>query len=207
MGVPSSFSRCPSECPKSPVPRGATLPSSLRFGLGNQTSSVWEPEPPYPPDEADGAVTKTTGNCLTHIQSLASGWTSGPNHGPPPCPLQVSNEVCLFGINLRYPLPGPNPAHQLGKVVALLIVLGNFVTGGGGGRDRSGHGWYLSDHGSGQIRTVLDSFSSSVSSVSGLPTQHLVLIAIPIYCKRSSSASMRASMLRFAVQRQHTRRA
>ena len=88
------------------------------------------------------------------------------------------------------PAPGPNPAHQLGKVVALLIVRGNFVTGGGGGR-------YLSDHGSGQIRTVEDFFSSSVvSSISGLPTQHLVLIAIPIYSKRASIASSLASRLR-----------
>jgi hypothetical protein len=92
------------------------------------------------------------------------------------------------------------PAHQLGRVVALLIVLGNFVTGGGGGRDRSGHGWYLSDHGSGQIRTVLDSFSSSVSSVSGLPTQHLVLIAIPIYCERASSSSSTLA----SSERQHS---
>ena len=179
-----SFSRCPSGQPVSrPTANCPTqfAEAGTRLGLGNRTS--------HPPDEADGAVTKTTGNCLTHIQSLASGWTSGPNHGPPPCALQVSNEVCLFGINLRYPLPGPHPAHQLGRVVALLIVLGNFATGGGGGRDRSGHGWYLSDHGSGQIRTVLDSFSSSVSSVSGLPTQHLVEIAIPIYCERASSSS------------------
>jgi hypothetical protein len=60
-------------------------------------------------------------------------------------------------------------------VVALLMDFGNLATGGGGG------GRYLSDHGSGQILTVLDSFSSSVmSSISGLATQHLVLIAIPI---------------------------
>jgi len=71
------------------------------------------------------------------------------------------------------PDSGPNPAHQLGRVVALLMLLGSFAAGGGGGR-------YLSaGHGIGQILTVLDSFSSSVSSVS-LPTQHLVLIAIPI---------------------------
>ena len=100
----------------------------------------------------------------------------------------MSNEVCLFMINLgthsqvkppkrrgTSPLAsGSNPAHQFGKVVALLIVRGNLATGGGGGR-------YLSDHGSGQIFTVLVSFSSSVmSSISGLATQHLVLIAIPI---------------------------
>jgi hypothetical protein len=68
---------------------------------------------------------------------------------------------------------GSNPAHQFGRVVALLMLLGSFAAGGGGGR-------YLSaGHGIGQSLTVLDSFSSSVSSVS-LPTQHLVLIAIPI---------------------------
>jgi len=77
-------------------------------------------------------------------------------------------------------------AHQLGtvvaplvvrgKVVALLVVRGKFVVtmlGGGGGRD-------LPCHGSGQIFTVLDSFSSSTSSTSALPTQHLILIAVPI---------------------------
>ena len=84
------------------------------------------------------------------------------------------------------PATGPNPAHQLGKVVALLIVRGKFVTGGGGGRD-------LQCHGSGQTFTVLDSFSSSTSSTSALPTQHLILIAVPIYCKRASSASILAS--------------
>ena len=86
-----------------------------------------------------------------------------------------------------------SPRPQLGKVVALLIDLGSFATGGGGGRDLSDQGRY----GSGQILTVLDSFSSSVvSSISGLPTQHRVEIAIPIYCKRASSASMRARKLR-----------
>ena len=97
------------------------------------------------------------------------------------------------------PASGPNPAHQLGKVVIELTDRGIFVTGGGGGRDLSGHGGYLSDHGSGQILTVLHSRSSSVSSVS-LPTQHLVLIAIPIYCKRRSSASSLASSERVHSQ-------
>ena len=105
----------------------------------------------------------------------------------------------LVPKSLTAPLgSGSNPAHQLGKVVALLIVRGNLAAGGGGGR-------YLSDHGSGQIFTVLVSFSSSVtSSISGLGTQHLVLIATPIYCKRASSDSMRASMLLLAVHRQQT---
>ena len=68
------------------------------------------------------------------------------------------------------------PLAVLGKVVVLLVVRGKFVVtmrGGGGGRD-------LQCHGSGQILTVLDSFSSSTSSTLSLPTQHLILIADPI---------------------------
>ena len=112
-------------------------------------------------------------------------------------PTSFKQMAQLVPKRLTAPLAsGSNPAHQLGKVVALLIVLGNFATGGGGGR-------YLSDHGIGHILTVLDSFSSSVivSSVSPLPTQHRMLIAVPIYCKRASSDSMRASMLRQHSQR------
>ena len=87
--------------------------------------------------------------------------------------------------------------YQFGKVVALLIVRGNLTAGGGGG------GRYLSDHDIGQILTVLDSFSSSVSSVS-VPVQHRMLTAVPIYCKRASSTSSLASMDLLAVHRQQT---
>ena len=68
------------------------------------------------------------------------------------------------------------PLVVLGKVVALLVVRRKFVVtmrGGGGGRGPPCHG-------SGQILAVLDSFSSSTSSTSALPTQHLILIAVPI---------------------------
>ena len=105
---------------------------------------------------------------------------------------------------LDNPLRIRSDDSQHGTVVALLFVRGKFdvtMRGGGGGRDRPCHGGYRSDHGIGQIFTVLDSFSSSVSSISGPPTQHLVLIAIPIYCKRASSASTLASS-----ERQHCQR-
>jgi hypothetical protein len=91
-----------------------------------------------------------------------------------------------------------------GNVVVLEIVRGNL--GGGGGRVLSGHEVYPSvDHGIGHILTV-DSLSSSVivSSISPLPTQHRMLIAVPIYCKRASSDSSLASMLLLAVHRQQT---
>ena len=92
-----------------------------------------------------------------------------------------------------------------GNVVVLEIVRGNNL-GGGGGRVLSGHEAYpFVDHGIGQILTVLDSFSSIVSSVS-LPTQHRMLTAVPIYCKRASSASSLASMDLLADQRTAHRR-
>ncbi len=98
-------------------------------------------------------------------------------------PLTSFKQMARFdlGSQTSLPAPGPNPALQFGKVVALEIDRGIFATGGGGGRDLPCHGRYLSDHGSGQIFTVLDSLSSSVvSSISGLATQHRVEIAIPI---------------------------
>ena len=57
-------------------------------------------------------------------------WTGG--HTIEQDPLSIGRSTCLV-------TPSRSDDFQLGNVVAELIVRGNFVTGGGGGRDLSGH--------------------------------------------------------------------
>ena len=84
-----------------------------------------------------------------------------------------------------------HPLAQLGKVVALLIVLGKLA-------GRFGSDAELSCHGTaGHTLTVAASFSdSSGSSEAMFSTQHLIDTAAPIYCNRASRLSILASMLR-----------